>query len=152
MKDFIVGAIQWWCRSSCESANLSFDKSVVAETTLSVSVIVSCMILSGLALAKDFGCLPDDGHRNHVIGHCASCHSEKLICQNRMNRDNWDDTITWMQKEQNLWPIPKEIRQKILDYLAHHFGEDHRATQKSNFEYLPPIWGRPPHLPKGAGS
>lgn len=55
--------------------------------------------------------------RTMVITHCTACHSTALVTQNRMTRDRWDHTITWMQETQNLWPIPAEQRAAILDYL-----------------------------------
>ena len=35
-----------------------------------------------------------------------------------MSRKAWDKTITWMQKEQGLWELNKEVRKIILDYLS----------------------------------
>jgi len=56
--------------------------------------------------------------RGLVIAHCTACHSTALVTQNRMSRARWDDTITWMQETQNLWPIPAAQRSRLLDYLA----------------------------------
>ena len=35
-----------------------------------------------------------------------------------MSRTAWNKTITWMQKEQGLWELNKEVRKIILDYLS----------------------------------
>jgi len=56
-----------------------------------------------------------------VRAHCTACHSAKLVTQNRMTRDNWLDTIRWMQKSQGLWPLGAQ-EQKILDYLEIHYS------------------------------
>lgn len=53
-----------------------------------------------------------------VRAHCAACHSLQLVRQNRMTRERWDATITWMQETQKLWPIPPEQREPLLDYLG----------------------------------
>ena len=53
-----------------------------------------------------------------VIKNCTVCHSADIILENHMSRKAWDKTITWMQKEQGLWELNKEVRKIILDYLA----------------------------------
>jgi len=56
-----------------------------------------------------------------VRAHCTACHSAKLVTQNRMTRDNWLETIRWMQKSQGLWPLGAQ-EQRILDYLEMHYS------------------------------
>ena len=53
-----------------------------------------------------------------VIKNCTGCHSAEIILENYMSRKAWDKTITWMQKEQGLWELNKEVRKIILDYLS----------------------------------
>ena len=60
-------------------------------------------------------------HYEIVRAHCTACHSAKLVTQNRMTRDNWLETIRWMQKSQGLWPLGDQ-EQKILDYLESHYS------------------------------
>ena len=38
-----------------------------------------------------------------VVKNCTVCHSADIIHENHMSRKAWDQTITWMQKEQGLW-------------------------------------------------
>lgn len=88
------------------------------------------------------GLAPGDG-RDLIIENCTACHSTMIILQNRMTRDRWDETITWMQKEQGLWILQKEVRKKILDYLAKAQGpEDQTAPRERTgkmyrFDYPP---------------
>ncbi|WP_233269095.1 hypothetical protein [Paraglaciecola sp. L1A13] len=56
-----------------------------------------------------------------VRANCTACHSGKLVTQNHMSRERWLTTIRWMQKTQNLWPLPQE--KQILDYLSANYGE-----------------------------
>jgi hypothetical protein len=56
-----------------------------------------------------------------VRAHCTACHSAKLVTQNRMTRENWLETIRWMQKSQGLWPLGAQ-EQTILDYLESHYS------------------------------
>ncbi len=78
------------------------------------------MLLSGTqASAEEVfgGLLPHTG-RETVFGICTQCHSTAIILQNRMTRERWDTTITWMQEKQGLYYLPPDTRNEILDYLA----------------------------------
>ncbi|MFQ5672454.1 MAG: hypothetical protein ACE5G9_05115 [Nitrospinales bacterium] len=85
---------------------------------------------------------PGDG-RDLVIDNCTVCHSARIILQNHMTRQRWDETITWMQKKQGLWVLQKEVREKILDYLAKTQGPEEptaprkRANKMYRFDYSP---------------
>ncbi len=56
-----------------------------------------------------------------VIAHCTGCHSGKLITQNRLSKDGWQETIRWMQKTQNLWDLGED-ENIIVDYLAKNYA------------------------------
>lgn len=56
-----------------------------------------------------------------IIANCTSCHSAKLITQNRATRDGWASMIDWMQASQGLWKFDEQEPQ-ILDYLAKYYG------------------------------
>ena len=50
-----------------------------------------------------------------------------------MSRKAWDKTITWMQKEQGLWELNREVRKIILDYLSKTQGINiNKAVRESN--------------------
>lgn len=55
-----------------------------------------------------------------VIGHCTACHSAQLITQNRMNKEQWNATIRWMQETQNLWDLG-ENQEVIVNYLVTNY-------------------------------
>jgi len=59
--------------------------------------------------------------KNMVVAHCSACHSTTLITQNTMSRERWLDTIRWMQKTQQLWPLG-DAEPLILDYLSTWYG------------------------------
>jgi hypothetical protein len=52
---------------------------------------------------------------------CTSCHSSKLITQNRATRDGWKQMIRWMQATQGLPDLGKR-EVIILDYLAKNYA------------------------------
>lgn len=58
-----------------------------------------------------------------VINNCTTCHSAKMVTQNRATRDGWLTMIRWMQETQNLWDLG-ESEPLILDYLAKYYAPE----------------------------
>jgi len=56
-----------------------------------------------------------------VKAQCTSCHSSKLILQNRFTRDGWKQKIRWMQAKHNLWDLG-ETEKQVLDYLEKYYA------------------------------
>ena len=86
-----------------------------------LTILVLAFFLRSNAVAKEknnyHGLSPVSGVEL-VVKNCTVCHSADIILENHMSRKAWDKTITWMQKEQGLWELNKEVRKIILDYLA----------------------------------
>ena len=91
------------------------DAGSSSDTTIDAS--------TGLAMGPDW---------ELARAHCGACHSYRLVTANRGDRDYWLNTLRWMQRTQNLWPIPPEQEGKLLDYLAANYSESE--------------WGRRPPL------
>ena len=89
-------------------------------------IIVMIFYVAGNAFADTR--LAEGQGRDEVLGNCTICHSEALILNNRMSRQRWDETITWMQEKQGLWELEPEMRKTILDYLAKHQGISDRPA------------------------
>ncbi len=65
-----------------------------------------------------------------VIGACTSCHSAKLITQNRATRSGWENLIDWMQETQGLPDLG--IREPaIVNYLAKHYAPEEVGRRKN---------------------
>ena len=58
---------------------------------------------------------------SQVIQNCTQCHSSKLVTQNRMSKEGWESTITWMQETQNLWDLGGK-QEIIVTYLTKNYG------------------------------
>jgi hypothetical protein len=52
---------------------------------------------------------------------CSVCHSPKLYTNYGATRETWASLIDWMQEKQGLWPLPLEIEDQILTYLAKNY-------------------------------
>jgi len=66
-----------------------------------------------------------------VIAHCTSCHSAKLITQNRLSKEGWQEAIKWMQETQNLWDLGDD-EAAIIAYLTKNYA----PTAKGRREVL----------------
>ena len=55
-----------------------------------------------------------------VVQNCTSCHSSKMITQNRATKEGWRSMIKWMQQTQNLWDLGSN-EEKIVNYLATNY-------------------------------
>ncbi|ETX07836.1 hypothetical protein [Candidatus Entotheonella palauensis] len=77
-------------------------------------------LFSAVAMAGNI--LPDGPGKILIEANCQSCHSLKLVVQQSMSRERWDETLTWMQKHHKLRQFSAEERRQILDYLAAKLG------------------------------
>jgi len=75
---------------------------------------------NGIHLATGF---KEGENLNLVIANCTSCHSAKMVTQNRATRDGWKTMIRWMQETQNLWDLG-DSEPLILDYLAKYYAPE----------------------------
>lgn len=55
-----------------------------------------------------------------VVNNCTNCHSSKLVTQNRMTAERWNETIKWMQETQNLWDLGRN-QEVIVNYLVTNY-------------------------------
>lgn len=79
--------------------------------------------LSGMAYDENF---------ELVRAKCISCHSPKLITQNRATREGWKAMLDWMYETQNLQDLGED-EPVILDYLAKHYAPK-KEGRRANLE------------------
>lgn len=65
-----------------------------------------------------------------VINNCTTCHSAKLVTQNRMSKEQWKATIRWMQETQNLWDLGAQEEQ-IVTYLATYYAPSKKGRRQN---------------------
>lgn len=65
-----------------------------------------------------------------VINNCTTCHSAKLVTQNRMSKERWLTTIRWMQETQNLWDLGAN-EEVIVSYLAKYYAPVKNGRRKN---------------------
>lgn len=72
----------------------------------------------------EFGVLFDAPGVEPTYYTCTACHSEMIVAQQGLTRDEWDDLFEWMVDEQGMTEIDEPERTEILDYLAAHYNTD----------------------------
>lgn len=104
-----------------------FNEETILVNTTPVETIDEDRIENGIHLATG---LKDGKGMMTVVRNCTSCHSAKLVIQNRMNRERWIETIRWMQKTQNL-PDLGGNENIILDYLVNTYPVEKKGRREA---------------------
>lgn len=73
---------------------------------------------------EDFGVMVAAPGASETFDACTPCHSERIVVQQGLTREQWDELFVWMVEEQEMEPIEERERAVILDYLAEHYGPD----------------------------
>jgi cytochrome c len=76
------------------------------------------------AAESEFGVLVDEPGVETTFYSCTACHSERLVAQQGLTRERWDDLLHWMVEEQGMQPLDPRDREEVLDYLATHYNTD----------------------------
>ncbi|MEN0051765.1 MAG: monoheme cytochrome C [Bacteroidota bacterium] len=97
-------------------SNVSTIDNIDYTATASDTTIVKdgIHLATGLVYAEGF---------EIVRASCTTCHSAKLVTQNRATRAGWEQMIDWMQATQGLWELGT-LEPIILDYLATHYAPE----------------------------
>jgi hypothetical protein len=61
---------------------------------------------------------PAGAGRDETFYACTACHGFKLIAQQGMSRQQWEDSIDWMVKRHNMPPLAEKEHKIVLDYLT----------------------------------
>ncbi len=73
---------------------------------------------------EDFGLMVSAPGASETFDACTPCHSERIVVQQGLTREQWDELMVWMVEEQEMEPIEDNALAVILDYLAEHYGPD----------------------------
>jgi hypothetical protein len=71
---------------------------------------------------EDPSVLPDGPGRDEVFHWCTACHSSRLVRNQAMSRERWDETLGWMTERHGMPALEGGERALFLDYLTAHFG------------------------------
>lgn len=68
------------------------------------------------------GGLPAGPGREETFDACSPCHSIKLVVQQRLTREDWNEVLDDMVAEHDMPQIEEPERKRILDYLGARLG------------------------------
>ena len=90
------------------------------------ATLVLVLPVPASAQDDDYDLLPEAEGRDEVYAVCSGCHSIKLVIQQGLSRDVWDEVLDWMVADQGMPELDPETRGIVLDYLDRHLNTDHR--------------------------
>lgn len=115
-----------------------FARRVLAAALLAVAGSAAAV----LAQESDRLLPPGEG-RETVEAICSACHSIRLVTQQKLSRERWDEVLGKMVKEQGMPELDAGTRESVLDYLAGNFGGGKPREQEG-----PSPFNRPAPLPQ----
>lgn len=59
-----------------------------------------------------------------TYAYCIVCHSERLVAQQGLTRQGWEEVIDLMVEEHGMAPIAGPVLDRVLGYLSTHYGPD----------------------------
>ena len=62
--------------------------------------------------------LPAGPGREETFAFCTACHAYRLVSNQGLSRERWDETLSWMTERHNMPALEGADRALILDYLA----------------------------------
>ena len=66
---------------------------------------------------------PAGAHRDDTFYFCTACHGFKIVAQQGMSRERWNETFDFMVTRHKMVDVQGEQRDQMLDYLAKAFPE-----------------------------
>lgn len=95
------------------------------------------------SFADELG-LPSGNGREDVAALCAACHSMAIVRQQGLDRDRWDELMSWMTNTQGMPALLGEQRKLVVDYLAKNYGPQARQPRSNPMN---PMMPRLPAMP-----
>jgi hypothetical protein len=88
-----------------------------AILNLLAAAMLSASAFPAAATDETAESLPNFPGRDDTFGYCIGCHSFKVVGRQGMNRERWDDTLTWMSEKHSMPAPDADMRKVLLDYL-----------------------------------
>ncbi len=74
--------------------------------------------------SPNFGVLVAGDGAAETYAYCIACHSERLVAQQGLTRQGWEEVIELMVEEHGMAPIEAPALARVLGYLSTHYGPD----------------------------
>ena len=84
-----------------------------------LAAALAALALAGAAAGQEVveepSVFPDGASRDEVFYLCTACHSSRLVRNQAMSRERWDETLTWMSERHGMPELEGEKRTYFLD-------------------------------------
>ena len=97
---------------------------IVMAAAVLLVVCVAAPAVPGTPEPEEFGLMVAAPGASETFYACTPCHSERIVVQQGLTREQWDEALDLMVEEHEMEPIEGDARTVILDYLAEHYGPD----------------------------
>lgn len=102
-------------------------KAALASLLLGLALVAAMPVEAQRATPKDPedspNLYPAHANRDDAFYACTACHSFKIVAQQGMSRERWDESLTWMTTRHNMPKLDGKDREQVLDYLSTAFPE-----------------------------
>ena len=122
-----------WTKLERNSATSTIGRALVLAVTVlvaAVSVVASEGRGVGETTPAGESQLPGPGilvagdGAAETYAYCIACHSERLVAQQGLTREGWEEVIVLMMEEHGMAPIESPSLERVLGYLSTHYGPD----------------------------
>ena len=111
---------------------IAWLSSTTASTSSSAGNVGESAATVGVATAgaahetgeADFGLLVAADGAEATHAYCTVCHSERIVAQQGLTREDWLETLEYMVDEHGMAPIDGPDFELVVDYLSTHYGPD----------------------------
>ena len=118
------------------------SRNLMNHTRRYIAILTTLISLTALALLNahaeeqeelvEVG-LPSVTGGEEVVIYCAPCHSLKLVAQQGLSREAWEETIQSMYDEQEMEPMEPTDYELVLNYLSEYVSiEANLAKREQN--------------------
>jgi hypothetical protein len=73
---------------------------------------------------------PAGAGRDDTFYFCTACHGFKIVTQQGMTREQWDESLTWMSERHKMPTLAGKERDTILTYLSTHYAPKSTGGQR----------------------
>jgi len=71
---------------------------------------------------EDVKNFPEGAGRDETFYFCTACHAFKIVTQQGMTLDQWNESLNWMTERHKMPELKGKDRDVILAYLATHYA------------------------------
>ena len=81
-------------------------------------------VAASQSASPGFGVLVAGDGAAETYAYCIVCHSERLVTQQGLTRQGWQEVVELMVEEHGMVPLAGPTLDRVLGYLSTHYGPD----------------------------